>query len=205
MISSAPYRESPMVTSASSARASISSGYFTHSVSSFFISARRNARSLRSPAVSRTGSGSRTASRASIYRRSRSVTLSLRLTASRRKSAARSPSVGRARPPRSEALLDCDLIVVHVRPETMGSPWLDAATIPTTRPVIFLGSRDHLLTLDPAVQGLACEFLMDPWQPDEALVRMSLALSKERAGAPRDALAGAVTGKIRVSADRENA
>ena len=103
-------------------------------------------------------------------------------------------------PPRSEALLDCALIVVHVRPETVGSPWLNAATIPTTRPVIFIGSRDHLLALDPAVQRLACEFLMDPWQPDEALVRMSLALSKERAGAPRDALAGAVTGKIRVAA-----
>jgi DNA-binding response OmpR family regulator len=103
-----------------------------------------------------------------------------------------------AEPPRSEALLDCDLIVVHVRPETLGSPWLGAATIPTTRPVIFMGSRDHLLTLDPAVQGLACEFLMDPWQPDEALVRLSLALSKDRTGAPRAALSGGAAGKIRI-------
>ncbi len=104
-----------------------------------------------------------------------------------------------AEPPRSEALLDCDLIVVHVRPETIGSPWLDAATIPATSPVVFMGSRDHLLALDPAVQGLACEFLMDPWQPDEALVRLSLALSKDRAAAPRAGLPGAVTGKIRVA------
>jgi CheY-like chemotaxis protein len=102
-------------------------------------------------------------------------------------------------PPRSEALLDCDLIVVHVRPETVGSAWLDAATIPTTRPIVFVGSRDHLLALDPAVQGLACEFLMDPWQPDEALVRLSLALSKDRTAAPRAALSGAVSGKIRVA------
>ena len=102
-------------------------------------------------------------------------------------------------PPRSEALLDCDLIVVHVRPETMGSRWLDAATIPTARPIMYIGSRDHLLALDPVVQGLACEFLMDPWQPDEALVRMSLALSKDRTLAPRAALSGAVTGKIRVA------
>ena len=101
-------------------------------------------------------------------------------------------------PPRSEALLDCDLIVVHVRPETMGSPWLDAATIPTARPVIFLGSRDHLLALDPVVQGLASEFLMDPWQPDEALVRLSLALSKDRTLAPRAAPLAGVAGKIRV-------
>ena len=101
-------------------------------------------------------------------------------------------------PTRSEALLDCELIVVHVRPETAGSPWLAAATIPTARPVVFMGSRDHLLALDPAVQGLACEFLMDPWQPDEALVRLSLALSKDRSIAPRAALSGAVAGKIRV-------
>src|ERR1017187_1423026 len=101
-------------------------------------------------------------------------------------------------PTRSEALLDCELIVVHVRPETAGSPWLAAATIPTARPVVFMGSRDHLLALDPAVQGLACEFLMDPWQPDEALVRLSLALSKERALAPRAAPLAGVAGKIRV-------
>jgi DNA-binding response OmpR family regulator len=102
-------------------------------------------------------------------------------------------------PPSSEALLGCDLIVVHVRPETAGSRWLDAATLATTRPVIFMGSRDHLLALDHAVQGLATEFLMDPWQPDEALVRLSLALSKERSGAPLSAPAGPVTGKIRVA------
>ncbi|MGA3016809.1 MAG: response regulator [Bryobacteraceae bacterium] len=102
-------------------------------------------------------------------------------------------------PPRSEALLDCDLIVIHVRPETAGSAWLDAATIPTARPVVFMGSRDHLLALNPVVQGLASEFLMDPWQPDEALVRLSLALSKDRTLAPRAALSGAVAGKIRVA------
>lgn len=104
-----------------------------------------------------------------------------------------------AEPPRSEAVLDCDLIVVHVRPETAGSPWLDAATVPAGRPVILMGGRDHLLALDPAVQALASEFLMDPWQPDEALVRLSLALSKSRSPAPRNPLSGAVTGKIRVA------
>jgi CheY-like chemotaxis protein len=106
---------------------------------------------------------------------------------------------GIAEPPRSEALLDCDLIVVHVRPETMDSPWLEAAALPTSRPIVFMGSRDHLLALDPAVQGLACEFLMDPWQPAEALVRLSLAISKDRTLAPRAALSGAVSGRIRVA------
>jgi two-component system, cell cycle response regulator DivK len=103
-------------------------------------------------------------------------------------------------PARSQALLDCDLVVVHVRPETLGSRWLEGTNIPPNLPVIFMGSRDHLLSLDPAVQGLACEFLMDPWQPDEALVRLSLALSKERTAAPPVKLSSAApTGKIHVA------
>ena len=44
--------------------------------------------------------------------------------------------------------------------------------------MVFVGSREHLLSLDPAVQSLAHEFLMDSWQPEEALVRLSLALSQ---------------------------
>ena len=45
------------------------------------------------------------------------------------------------------------------------------------RPTIFVGNRDDLLALDPAVQAMAAEFLMDSWQPEEALVRLSLALA----------------------------
>jgi CheY-like chemotaxis protein len=41
-----------------------------------------------------------------------------------------------------------------------------------------VGTRDHLLSLDEPVQGLAREFLMDSWLPEEVLVRLSLALSQ---------------------------
>jgi DNA-binding response OmpR family regulator len=82
-------------------------------------------------------------------------------------------------PPDSAEALACDLAVVHVRPETAGSPWLDPASpAASRRPMVFVGSRDHLLALPQPVQSMAREFLMDSWLPEEALVRLSLAVSQ---------------------------
>jgi DNA-binding response OmpR family regulator len=92
-------------------------------------------------------------------------------------------------PPDSKAVAECHLAVVYVRPELSGSPWLDPGT-PFLIPLVFVGSRDHLLSLDQRVQSLASEFLMDSWQPEEALVRLSLALSQQSHGAPKIAPAG---------------
>jgi two-component system, cell cycle response regulator DivK len=73
---------------------------------------------------------------------------------------------------------DCDLVVTWVHPQSADSPWLDPAAA-NGRPTIFAGSRDDLLALDSAVRGMAAEVLMDSWQPDEALVRLSLALTRK--------------------------
>jgi DNA-binding response OmpR family regulator len=86
-------------------------------------------------------------------------------------------------PPDSGAIQQCHLAVVSVRPEMGPTPWLQPGTV-YTLPLVFAGSRDHLLSLDHNVQALACEFLMDSWQPEEALVRLSLALSQQRASMP---------------------
>ena len=92
-------------------------------------------------------------------------------------------------PPASQAVMECHLAVVYVRPETERSPWLEPGS-PSTLPLVFVGSRDHLLSLDQSVQSLATEFLMDSWQPEEALVRLSLAFSQHRPGGARLTLAG---------------
>ena len=94
--------------------------------------------------------------------------------------------------PNSKAVLECHLAVVHVRPEMGRSPWLEAGTA-YLMPLVFVGSRDHLLSLEQGVQALASEFLMDSWQPEEALVRLSLALSQQRVGAPQKPPAGMST------------
>jgi DNA-binding response OmpR family regulator len=82
-------------------------------------------------------------------------------------------------PPDAAAVKKCVLAVVSVRPETAGSPWLNpSAPGVGSRPVVFAGTRDYLLSLDESVQALAREFLMDSWLPEEVLVRLSLALSQ---------------------------
>jgi DNA-binding response OmpR family regulator len=84
-----------------------------------------------------------------------------------------------AESPDEQLMRDCALIAIHVSSSTTGSQWLDPATISEwSHPVVLCGQRDHLLSLDEAVQGMAREFLMDSWLPEEALVRLSLALSK---------------------------
>jgi len=95
-------------------------------------------------------------------------------------------------PPDSKAVLECHLAVVAVRPETGQTPWLQPGTA-YLLPLVFVGNRDHLLSLDQSVQALACEFLMDSWQPEEALVRLSLALSQQRVGVPQKAPMGMST------------
>jgi CheY-like chemotaxis protein len=70
----------------------------------------------------------------------------------------------------------CNLIVVYVRPDTAESAWLNPATA-AKLPTVFVGSRDDMLALDPGVQRIAAEYLMDSWQPEEALVRLCLALT----------------------------
>ena len=88
-------------------------------------------------------------------------------------------------PPGSEPVAACDALMVHVRPETMSTGWLAprAAGLPR-KPLLLVGDRENLLALDPAVQSRAGEFLMDAWQPEEALMRASLALSRFAVGRP---------------------
>jgi two-component system cell cycle response regulator DivK len=78
--------------------------------------------------------------------------------------------------PEGAVAAGCGLVVIYVRPD-VPSPWLDPASPAAVLPCVFVGARDHLLNLDPAVQSMAREYLMDSWQPDEALVRLSLAIA----------------------------
>jgi CheY-like chemotaxis protein len=102
--------------------------------------------------------------------------------------------------PGAEQLDGCDLLVIYVHPQSAGSPWLDPAFAPG-RPVLFVGSREDLPALDPAVQAMAAEYLMDSWQPDEALVRLCLALT-HKAPAPPPAPGGEL--RVLVSAAQES-
>ena len=107
-------------------------------------------------------------------------------------------------PPDPEALRECVLAAVHVGAGSAGSRWLTPA-VPGMgdRPVVLAGMRDHLLSLPRSAQGMAREFLMDSWLPEEALVRLTLALSphpKSSGGGSAAAAAApiVVQGRVRV-------
>jgi two-component system, cell cycle response regulator DivK len=89
--------------------------------------------------------------------------------------------------PGSDAVQSCDLLVVHVGPPERGAEWLRDAVGPLAGklPILYVGDRDDLLELDPAAQAFACEYLMDAWEMEEALVRLTLAFSERGGYAPR--------------------
>src|ERR1039457_5603295 len=90
-------------------------------------------------------------------------------------------------PPEAASILDCGVIMVHVRPDTVAIPCLQTGFAPP-RPLVLVGGREDLLALPLDVQSGACEFLIDGWQPEEAIMRLSFALSP---GTPPPATAAA--------------
>jgi CheY-like chemotaxis protein len=99
--------------------------------------------------------------------------------------------------PQKEEVATFDLVVTYVHPETAKSRWLDPASSAAGRPTVFVGHRDHLLSLDPKVQRMARAFLMDAWQTDESLVRLSLVLSQPQPGTTAPQPAATSGGRIR--------
>ena len=67
-----------------------------------------------------------------------------------------------------------------------------AATASPHAPLILVGRREQILAVDRSVLARASEFLIDGWQPEEALMRLSFALSR---GVPAAAPATAIRSK----------
>jgi DNA-binding response OmpR family regulator len=83
--------------------------------------------------------------------------------------------------PYSEAVGICHLIVVHVRPENMMCRWLskDAPGLPAI-PTLFFGSSESLLSAAPQAHARASGLLVDGCLPEEALMRLRLAVTQPR-------------------------
>jgi CheY-like chemotaxis protein len=87
-----------------------------------------------------------------------------------------------ADPPDSEVVRECNAVLVHVRPGTMETKWLAPEFVPPPGlPLVFIGARERLFALSPRVQARARDFLIDGWQPEEALMRLSCVLSRTAA------------------------
>jgi DNA-binding response OmpR family regulator len=94
---------------------------------------------------------------------------------------ARLMSFGAGENPDSEVIRQCDLIIVEVHPGTLDCAWLNRdASFGETR-MMFAGERRYLLHLDPVVQSRATDFIVDPSEPEEILMRCAVALSRQAA------------------------
>ncbi|MBZ5595387.1 MAG: response regulator [Acidobacteriia bacterium] len=88
-------------------------------------------------------------------------------------------------PADSHPIRECNVLMIHVRAETLSSQWLDPDLLaPPLIPLVLIGRRESLLSLDTNVQSRACEFLIDGWQPEEALMRLSFALARAGGAMP---------------------
>jgi two-component system, cell cycle response regulator DivK len=84
-----------------------------------------------------------------------------------------------ADPLNTGSVQDCRAIMISVTPDTIATPWLSAnSPLAAEQPLVYAGRRDHIMELDLAVQTRASEFLIDGWQPEEALLRLSFAITK---------------------------
>jgi CheY-like chemotaxis protein len=103
----------------------------------------------------------------------------LRLRAALERAGAKPRAFAAGDPPPEDAIAACALVVVHVRPVTLGTSWLHPVTVAELRPPLVLaGIRQHLLDLDPAVIPRAADLLIDGWEPEEALMRFAHALAR---------------------------
>jgi two-component system cell cycle response regulator DivK len=81
-----------------------------------------------------------------------------------------------SQPSGAETLEGCDLVVVHSGSRAAAD--LAPGSPLAKKPLVLAGTRDELLALDAGVQALARECLVEPWEIDEALLRLSLALAR---------------------------
>jgi CheY-like chemotaxis protein len=84
-----------------------------------------------------------------------------------------------ARPPAPGKVLSTSALVFHVRAETMDDWCIRPGPSPFSNiPLILAGGRQDILAVDPSVQARASEFLIDGWEPEEALMRLAFVLSR---------------------------
>jgi len=81
--------------------------------------------------------------------------------------------------PQSAAIRDCDLVIFHVRQETLESAWLRAdAPLAAGIKLALTGRQGDLIGLKPQVRARALDFLVDSGAPEEVLMRLAFAISR---------------------------
>ena len=82
------------------------------------------------------------------------------------------------------SIRDCDLVMISVGLETDGARLQAALESSPACKLLLAGDRRQLMTLSPTVQMRAADYLVDDWEPEELLLRLTLAVSRKAAAAP---------------------
>jgi CheY-like chemotaxis protein len=108
--------------------------------------------------------------------------------------------------PASDAIRDCDLVVFHVRPETLESSWMEpGGPVPAASKIVFTGDQAALIAMAPEVRSRAVDFLLDRCEPEEVLMRLAFAIAREGGAVsdpPRRPAAVASSGSVRTAVNR---
>lgn len=105
--------------------------------------------------------------------------------------------------PYAEAVGICHLAAVHVRPDSLACGWLiaDAPSLPAL-PTVFFGAPEDLLALDSRVLMRASGLIMDGCLPEEALMRLRLAITQTPSTLPR--ITAAEAGELVIATSDES-
>lgn len=81
-------------------------------------------------------------------------------------------------PADSSMIRSCAAVIVRVGDATRSSPWLAGNfTPPPGVPCLFAGTKEDIFALPARVQANAAEFLLDAWQAEEIVMRLSRVLA----------------------------
>jgi two-component system, cell cycle response regulator DivK len=88
--------------------------------------------------------------------------------------------------PHSEALQTADLLVFNLQHGAPPPEWVKRRDLASVeQPILFVGSRDLLLDHGISLKSGEHDFLIWPWDPEEAIMRACLALSRTGPRQPR--------------------
>ncbi|HKX33367.1 MAG TPA: response regulator [Blastocatellia bacterium] len=88
-----------------------------------------------------------------------------------------------------------DVVILDARLEPEGCPWLRDKAFDRNKPLLLIGSSESFLSWAPIIQEYASDFLVSPWTPEAACLRIyQLLSSNQRRNKPAPAAAAVVKG-----------
>jgi len=83
--------------------------------------------------------------------------------------------------PEYHPVQECDVVVVQVGPQTLHSVWInEAGAVAAAQRLVLAGQRRDLLELPSSVLSREVELLAEPWDVEEILLRLHMAISRRR-------------------------